>query len=59
MFIEQTFKKETDLKLRILNFIKYLGGSFLVFLAAMVGQIPLSIAVLFSGKMPQKNTDLY
>ena len=59
MFIEQTFKKETDLKLRILNFIKYLGGSFLVFLAAMVGQIPLSIAVLFSGKMPQNNTDLY
>lgn len=59
MFIEQAFKKETDLKLRILNFIKYLGGSFLVFLAAMVGQIPLSIAVLFSGKMPQNNTDLY
>jgi hypothetical protein len=25
----------------------------------MVGQIPLSIAVLFSGKMPQNNTDLY
>lgn len=59
MFIEQAFKKETDLKFRILNFIKYLGGSFLVFLAAMVGQIPLSIAVLFSGKMPQNNTDLY
>lgn len=59
MFIEQAFKKETDLKLRILNFIKYLGGSFLVFLAAMVGQIPLSIAVLFSGKMPQNNADLY
>jgi membrane protease YdiL (CAAX protease family) len=30
-----------------------------VFLAAMVGQIPLSIAVLFSGKMPQNNADLY
>jgi membrane protease YdiL (CAAX protease family) len=59
MFIEQAFKKETDLKFRILNFIKYLGGSFLVFLAAMVGQIPLSIAVLFSGKMPQNNADLY
>ena len=59
MFIEQAFKKETDLKLRILNFIKYLGSSFLVFLAAMVGQIPLSIAVLFSGKMPQNNTELY
>ena len=59
MFIEQAFKKETDLKLRILNFIKYLGGSFFVFLAAMVGQIPLSIAVLFSGKMPQNNTELY
>jgi membrane protease YdiL (CAAX protease family) len=59
MFIEQAFRKETDLKFRILNFIKYLGGSFLVFLAAMVGQIPLSIAVLFSGKMPQNNADLY
>jgi membrane protease YdiL (CAAX protease family) len=59
MFIEQAFKKETDLKFRILNFIKYLGGSFLVFLAAMVGQIPLSIAVLFSGKIPQNNADLY
>jgi membrane protease YdiL (CAAX protease family) len=59
MFIEQAFKKETNLNLRLLNFIKYLGGSFLVFLAAMVGQIPLSIAVLFSGKMPQNNADLY
>lgn len=59
MFIEQAYRKETDLKLRILNFIKYLGGSFLVFLAAMVGQIPLSIAVLFSGKIPQNNADLY
>lgn len=59
MFIEQAFRKETDLKLRILNFIKYLAGSFLVFLAAMVGQIPLSIAVLISGKIPQNNADLY
>ena len=59
MFIEQAFKKETNLNLRLLNFIKYLGGSFLVFLAAMVGQIPISIAVLFSGKMPQNNADLY
>ena len=59
MFIEQAFKKETNLKLRILNFIKYLGGSFLLFLAAMAGQIPLSIAVLFSGKMPQNNAELY
>jgi uncharacterized protein len=59
MFIEQSFKKETNLNFRLFTFIKYLGGSLLVFLAAMVGQLPLSIAVLLSGKMPQNNADLY
>ncbi len=59
MFIEQSFKKETNLNFLLFTFIKYLGGSLLVFLAAMVGQLPLSIAVLLSGKIPQNNADLY
>jgi membrane protease YdiL (CAAX protease family) len=59
MFIKQAFQKETDSLILILNFFKYLGGSIIVFLAALLGQIPLSIALLLSGKMPQSTQQMY
>ncbi len=59
MFIKQAFQKETDSLVIILNFFKYLGGSFVVFLAALLGQIPLSVAMLLSGKMPQSSEEMY
>lgn len=59
MFIEQAFQKETDILVKILNFFKYLGGSFIVFLAAIVGQIPLSVAILLSGKIPNDTEEMY
>jgi membrane protease YdiL (CAAX protease family) len=59
MFIKQAFQKETNSVTRVLNFFKYLGGSFIVFLAALLGQIPLSMAMLFSGKMPQSTQEMY
>lgn len=40
MFIEQGFKKENE-------FWKYLVGSLLVFVASMIGQLPLTIAVFY------------
>jgi membrane protease YdiL (CAAX protease family) len=42
-----------------LNFFKYLGGSFVVFLAALLGQIPLSVAMLLSDKTPQTMDEMY
>ena len=59
MFIKQAFQKETNSVARVLNFFKYLVGSFIVFLAALLGQIPLSMAMLFSGKMPQSTQEMY
>lgn len=59
MFINQAFQKETDSLVIILNFFKYLGGSFVVFLAALLGQIPLSVAVLLSDKTPQTMDEMY
>ncbi|WP_396209593.1 lysostaphin resistance A-like protein [Flavobacterium sp.] len=59
MFIKQAFQKETDSLVIVLNFFKYLGGSFMVFLAALLGQIPLSVAMFFSGKMPQSTEEMY
>lgn len=55
MFINQAFQKES----RILNFLKYIGGSLLIVFAALLGQIPMSIAVLLSGKIPATNEELY
>lgn len=59
MFIKQAFQKETDSLVIILNFFKYLGGSFVVFLAALLGQIPLSVAILLSDKTPQTMDEMY
>lgn len=59
MFIKQAFQKETDSLVIILNFFKYLGGSFVVFLAALLGQIPLSVAMLLSDKTPQTMDEMY
>jgi membrane protease YdiL (CAAX protease family) len=59
MFIKQAFQKETNSVARVLNFFKYLGGSFIVFLAALLGQIPMSMAMMFSGKMPQSTQEMY
>jgi membrane protease YdiL (CAAX protease family) len=59
MFINQAFQKETDFGSKLLNFLKYIAGSLLIVLAAFFGQIPLSIAVLFSGKIPASNEELY
>lgn len=59
MFIKQAFQKETDSLVIILNFFKYLGGSFMVFLAALLGQIPLSVALLLSDKTPQTMDEMY
>lgn len=57
MFIEQGFKKENE-------FWKYLVGSLLVFIAAMIGQLPLTIAafikVILEGKtMPTTDKEIY
>ena len=59
MFIKQAFQKETDSLVIILNFFKYLGGSFVVFLAALLGQIPLSVVMLLSDKTPQTMDEMY
>ena len=59
MFITQAFKKETDFSLILLDFLKYLIGSIIVFLASLIGQIPLGIAILFSGKTPNSESDIY
>ncbi len=54
MFIEQGIKKENE-------FWKYLVGSLLIGIAAVTGQIPISIAILIksmkSGKMPTTNSE--
>jgi uncharacterized protein len=57
MFIEQGFKKENE-------FWKYLVGSLLVFVASMIGQLPLTIAaffkVLFEGKaLPTTDKEIF
>ena len=57
MFIAQGFKKEND-------FWKYLIGSLLVFIASIVGQIPIGIAVLYqvfvnNKAIPTTDKDLY
>lgn len=57
MFIGQGNKKEN-------NFFKYIIGSVLVILASFVGQIPISIVMLYEvlinkKEMPQTNDDLY
>ena len=59
MFITQAFKKETDFSLIVLDFLKYLIGSIIVFFASLFGQIPLGIAILFSGKTPNSESDIY
>lgn len=63
MFIAQAFKKDGDFSSGGLNFLKYLVGSVLVFLASLVGQIPLSIAFLYkiytSGKFPKNQAEIY
>lgn len=54
MFIEQGIKKENE-------FWKYLVGSVLIGLASVIGQIPISIAILLksmkSGKIPTTNAE--
>lgn len=59
MFIAQAFKKEIDFSSILLNFIKYLGGSLIVFVASTIGQIPLGIAVILSGKLPKNEKEIY
>lgn len=63
MFIAQAFKKDGEFSSGGLNFLKYLVGSVLVFLASLVGQIPLSIAFLYksytSGKFPKNQAEIY
>jgi len=57
MFIEQGFKKENE-------FWKYLIGSILVFIASIIGQIPIGLAVVYevfvnSKPIPLVDKDLY
>ncbi|UGS22212.1 CPBP family intramembrane glutamic endopeptidase [Flavobacterium cyclinae] len=56
MFIAQGLKKQGD-------FWKYLLGSLIVFIASVVGQVPLLIAILVksitSNKIPSGESDLY
>lgn len=57
MFIEQGDKKDND-------FWKYLIGSLIVFIASIVGQIPIGIAVLYkvlvnNNPIPSSDKDLY
>ena len=57
MFIALGLKKEND-------FWKYLMGSLLVFIASIIGQIPIGIAVLYqvfvnNKPMPTTDKDLY
>lgn len=57
MFIEQGFKKENE-------FWKYLIGSILVFIASIIGQIPIGLAVVYevfvnSKPIPMVDKDLY
>lgn len=63
MFIAQAFKKDGEFSSGGLNFLKYLVGSVLVFLASLVGQIPLSITFLYksytSGKFPKNQAEIY
>lgn len=55
MFIEQGIKPENE-------FWKYLVGSLIIATSAIAGQLPLTLAILFSsknkGKMPTSNQDL-
>ena len=56
MFIAQGFKKDSE-------FWKYLLGSLIVFIASIMGQIPLLLAILVksftSKKMPSAESDIY
>ena len=56
MFIAQGFKKDSE-------FWKYLLGSLIVFIASIMGQIPLLLAILVksftSNKMPSAESDIY
>jgi len=56
MFLAQGFKKENE-------FPKYLLGSLIVFVASLIGQSPLLLAVVIksfiSNKMPSGETDIY
>lgn len=56
MFIAQGLKKQGD-------FWKYLLGSLIVFIASVIGQVPLLIAILVksitSNKIPSGESDLY
>lgn len=56
MFIAQGFKKDND-------FLKYLLGSTLVFIASLIGQVPLLIAVgiksFTTKQLPSTESDIY
>ena len=56
MFIAQGFKKDSE-------FWKYLLGSLIVFIASIMGQVPLLLAILVksftSKKMPSAESDIY
>ncbi len=56
MFIAQGFKKDSE-------FWKYLLGSLIVFIASIIGQVPLLIGVgiksITSNKMPSSESDIY
>ncbi len=56
MFIAQGFKKDSE-------FWKYLLGSLIVFIASIMGQVPLLLAILVksftSKKMPSVESDIY
>jgi membrane protease YdiL (CAAX protease family) len=56
MFIAQGFKKDND-------FLKYLLGSLLVFIASLIGQVPLLIAVgiksFTTKQLPSTESDIY
>ena len=56
MFIAQGFKKDSE-------FWKYLLGSLIVFIASIMGQVPLLLAILVksftSNKIPTAESDIY
>ena len=63
MFIAQGFKNETKLEDILLNFLKYVLGIVLIFLASFVGQVPILIAIgiksFITKKMPSPDFDIY